>query len=279
MAETIDLGKDSGRRSDFSGQFDLKVRQKGFRAYWSRAVLCSCQLNSVTRHADPSCPSCDGDGWYYVLPDEAPSLKANEDAGFTDLSNAKATRCLVTSMSKNMEIYENFGEWIMGSVRVTTFSFHKFSYRDRFTLVDGLSEYQQVMEIPASRTITVGRKDPRDFLRYPIINLRHVLEIQSDGTRLEHRTGVTCNSDGSITFPANASSTSTEGNPATGSLVTVVYDYHPVLIIMENVIDTRLSYSKFKSPTESTQFFPRFVLAKPDFMPDEATGKPSDAPP
>ena len=271
----LNLGKDSGRRSDFSDEFDLKVRQKGFRAYWSRAILCSCRLNDVTRHADVSCPSCNGDGWYYVLPTEAPSYQKHIDAGFLDKTDAKATQCLITSMSKHTEIYEHLGEWILGSVRVTTFSEHKFSYRDRFTLVDGSSEYQQVMKVPTSLKITVGRKDPQDFLRYPITCLLHAFEVKKDGTRVDHAPIVTLDDQGEITFPPQSTTSSA---PAPGTLVSVVYEYHPVLIVMENVIDTRLTTRKFKSTKESILFLPRFAMAKPDYLPDEPTGRPADTP-
>jgi hypothetical protein len=266
----IDLGKDSGRRSDFTDSFDAKVQQKGFRAYWSRAIMCSCRLNDVSRHADPSCASCYGDGWYYVFPTEAPTLKRHQQEGFDDLPNAKATQCLVTSVEKTVEIFEHLGEWILGSCRVTTFSFHKFSYRDRFTLVDGRSEYQQVMKVPTgTRTITVGRRDPQDFLRYPALCVLHALEIQTDGTRVDHAANITVNDDGSITFDSAIT-------PAADTLLTIVYEYHPVLIVQENVIDTRLSYVTNKKTKETPLFLPRFAIAKPDYLPSEPTGQPSN---
>jgi hypothetical protein len=125
MAVSIrNLGKDSGRRSDLTDTFDLKVRQKGFRAHWSRAIICPCRLNNVTKHADPSCLGCNGDGWFYVLPDEAASLQKHIDEGFVDLVDAKATQCLITGMAKEIQVFERLGEWLMGTVRITTFSFH-----------------------------------------------------------------------------------------------------------------------------------------------------------
>ena len=154
---SITLGKDRGR-IDFQDEFDLTIRQKGFRARWSRAVICPCRLNAKTDQADPSCTGCDGDGWFYVLPDEAPNLEEHTAEGFVDTATGKATQIIVTSMAKNIEIFEIMGEWLFGSVRTTTFSFHKFAYRDRFTLVDGRSEYQQVIEMPDALTIPVGRK-------------------------------------------------------------------------------------------------------------------------
>jgi len=260
------LGKDSGTRSDFDDEFDKTIRQKGFRAYWSRAILCPCRLNGATKHADPSCVNCGGDGWFYVLPAEADSLDFFVNEGFNDLANAKATKCLVTSVAKNMEIYEHLGEWIFGDVNVTCLSFHKFSYRDRFTLVDGRSEYQQVIKVPASRSIPVKRRDPENNLRYPALSVLHAITVDAQGVRTEHKDSITIESDGSLTLDPTL--------PTNYDLVTVVYEYHPVLIIMQNVIDTRLSPRKFKSKNEEVLFLPRFSRAKPDYFPDEPTGTP-----
>lgn len=263
---TRNLGKDSGTRSDFDDEFDLLVRQKGYRALWSRAVMCPCRLNTKTDQADPSCPSCGGDGWFYVLPEEADNLQAYVDAGFEDTANAKATQVVVTGIAKNVEIYETFGEWVFGQIRCTTFGFHRMAYRDRLVFCDAVTEYQQILEVPAtSRTIPVGNQ-PKTNVRYPVKAILAAWEVASNGTRTNHCPAMSVEADGSITFDdANV--------PAAGTLVTVVYQHAPVYVILESVLDLRQSPRKFKTTSVLGDIleFPKLLLAKPDYLPDRDT--------
>ena len=263
---TVSLGKDKGRRVDFDDQFDLLIRQKGLRVRWSRAILCPCRLNTKTDQADPSCKGCSGDGWFYILPSNLPTLPEYANVGFVDTANSKATQVIVTGIAKNVEIYENFGEWVFGSIRCTTFSFHDMAYRDRFVFVDGVTDYQQILKVGASRKIPVGREQKIN-IRYPAKCVLEALEVvPATGAKIDHAARITVEADGSLTF-------SDPALPALGTLLTVVYQHNPVYVVMQSVLDLRQSPRKFKTDSVlgSVLDFPKLMLAKPDYMPDKDT--------
>lgn len=263
MAKLVDLGKDLGTRIDFEDDFDLVIRQKGYKALWSRGVFCPCRLNTQTEQPDPSCTVCGGDGWFYVLPAETPRpLRYDQESPtFKDVDDARATHVVVTSITKDPQIFERFGEWLFGAAMVTAYSFHPIQFRDRLVLVDETMSWQQVIELPASKVIPVGRGDPRTNLRYPAVSLLHAYEVSgTPATAVDRAEAATVNDDGSITFAGST--------PAVGTRLALVYRYNPVLILVDHIHGVRGSPKRSKTTSKLGAQLPMPLqsAAKLDFL-------------
>ena len=250
---TIELGKDAGTRVDFKpDQFDRLVRQKGYKLYWSRAILCPCKLNDKTDQADPTCTVCFGDGYFYVHPDPGGDnikeyvAEADVANHFLDLDvdsgphspKGKATQGILLQMTQDPQIFEKFGEWLFGTSKITTYSFNRVGYRDRFEVIDSLMRYQEIVTLPEDRVIRPGRL--RDNIRYTPVVLLNIVTV--DGTATDVKATATINADGTITFSGST--------PSAGTRLCVVYEFHPVFIMVEHLYAIRDTLVAFKTTNE-----------------------------
>jgi hypothetical protein len=248
-------------RVDFSPNgFDKTIRDHGLLAYWSRAIHCPCRSNAQTDQADPTCASCGGDGYLYVKPREAPALQDHVNAGHVDTDDAKASQVLVQSITRDPQIFEKLGEWIFGTVRLSTFSWHRFDYRDRFVLKGACMKYQQSIPVPAGGAVVVGPRYAERDLRYPVVEL---LEAY---TNTDPTTGpvsvyeqIACDVDGGLLIDTAI--------PA-GTLVSLTYAFNPILIVMDHVYAVR--DSPIASPGAGILgrevALPRHAMGRLDFL-------------
>ena len=260
---TIDLGKSQGKRADFRpGEFDRTVREKGYRMLWSRAVLCPCRLNDDTEQPNPACTTCGGDGWQYVLPTlpaDRPLLYEDDDPPFPDTTTGAATQAIVTQVTNDVQVFEQFGEWVMGASRLTTFSFNRLAYRDRLRMVDSTMVYQQVLPMPAGGLFEVGQ-NTREKLRYEAVTVHNVIAMDT-GSPVDHVGNATVTEAGAIQVVGGAP-------PGTGELVSLVYECHPIWVVMEHTHTMRATLVAFKSTKKMGDYaeLPQGVFAKLDFL-------------
>lgn len=239
-----DLGKSQGRRVDFRiGEFDRTILEKGYRLLWSRGIFCPCRLNSQTDQPDPTCTVCGGDGWMYVHPDPKGmllKLYEDDDPKFEGTPEAMAAQGIITSITRDPQIFENLGEWIFGTASLTTFTFMKVAYRDRFEHVDSTMIWNQILPMPSDGVFRPGT-DIRQNLRYKAITLHNVITVDSSNNITEHLANATVNADGSITLVGTTP-------PATGIRVALVYEMHPIWIVVEHTYAVRDTLRAFKTP-------------------------------
>lgn len=257
---TASLGPSKGRVDFEFDDFDKAVRDKGMLCYWGRAIHCPCRGNLQTDQADPNCATCGGDGWFYVKPTEAPALQDHINVGHVDLAAAKASQVIVTSITRDPQIFEKLGEWIFGTLRLTGFSWHRFAYRDRFVLKGACMTYQQVLPVPASGVLVVGPRYGQRDLRYPVVELLEAYTVPDAATApVSILSSITCNADGSLTFSSSV---------AEGTRVALVYEMNPVLIVMDHVHAVRDTPIAAGTGTvlgiEVAQ--PRHAMARLDFL-------------
>ncbi|MDP4224898.1 MAG: hypothetical protein Q8910_00815 [Bacteroidota bacterium] len=122
-------------------QFDVIIRQKGYRVTWEQSMYCSC-YTPETGQPNYMCPVCHGLGFIYFNPIQ--------------------TRMVVASISGYKD-YERLGLNDMGYAYLTPQSKDKVGFRDRLTFIDFTTNFTQVVSRQAVGT--------PDTLRYPVTNI------------------------------------------------------------------------------------------------------------
>lgn len=266
---TIALGKDV-IRSDFApNDFDKEVRAYGYRLMWQAGEDCPCRGSTATENPDSSCKACWGTGFCYVHPcPSAPNIAeyATSAPPFCDTTTSRATQAIITSMTRDTEMFDKYGQWILGTARLTTFSFNEVAFRDRFTLYDSTMVYKQVLKLGSSKLIPVGRH--KDQLRYPVVKMLRVFTVNTKtGAITDHTSTSSVADDGSIDM--------TLSTAGAGSLVSLRYTMHPVWVVMDHPYATRDTLTKKKeagSPLGKYLKLPVHCLAKLDFLVDPPAG-------
>lgn len=257
---TADLGPSKGRVDFEFNDFDKLIRDKGLLAQWSRGVHCPCRGNAQTDQADPNCSVCGGDGWFYILPREAPALQDHINVGHVQTSTSMATQALVQSVTRDPQIFEQLGEWIFGTVKVNTFSWHRFAYRDRFTLTGAVMAYQQTLTVGEDNRINVGVRYADENLRYPVVELLEVYKLTADGAQSIWG-AAQCLEGGHLLFDTTVSP---------DDRVTIHYAMNPVLIVMDHVYalrDSPIAARGSAGPPLGTEVaMPRHAMARLDFL-------------
>ncbi len=236
------------QRSDFDPVgIQCVLMTKGQRARWEKAQACVCTAvnNGVP---DGSCPVCGGTGRVYT--------------------DGEEVRLLVESVEIEPRLYERFGQWVLGTVKLTLRPEHLPGYLDRFTLLDAVMVVRE----------TAVRQGPVQSLKYPVAvrNMTLVLDGQeqpvdvgvlymarSDGTRLEPATDFTVTEDGAIDWtPGDQAGTAPDEEE--GFVVT--YYAHPRYVTTEYPHASRVTYTKMKGTTERVQYLPVQVLARLEYQ-------------
>lgn len=104
-------------------EFDRAVYQRGVRAIWEKAMLCSC-IDKHTKQPDFSCPACEGKAFIYFDP--------------------KEIRALVYGASMDVD-KSPIGFVDIGVAYMTTMSTDLVAFRDRITFPDFTTVYSEVL--------------------------------------------------------------------------------------------------------------------------------------
>lgn len=130
--------------------FSKLIQGTGLRFRWSRAVLCTCRLNTETSQPDPVCTRCNGDGWMHVNPLEA-SLP-----GQTEKRDWEEVDAVISSMALNPDIAQPPGGWTFGDALLTVQQEIRVSFRDRFVALESVMGWTETLTRLAGNTVPVG---------------------------------------------------------------------------------------------------------------------------
>jgi len=255
--------KDSPRSDFVPTEFDKSIVTKGYKMFWSRAGLCPCVNNDQTEQPDPTCQLCKGDAYYYFLPDEALLAGASKDSEnnavvLNKVGDGVQIYVLMTSMTQDVQVFEKFGEWVMGMGKVSTQHQNKLGYRDRLVSVESEMTWAQIIEFDGSATIPVVGERNKRGLRYPFIRVHQFRSLAK-----VFRAGVDYNltTTGTIEWLGSAA-------PAAGTRLALHGTIHPVWIVMDHVNayrDTQLAGGGGIS-AQKFRRLPVHAVAKLDFL-------------
>lgn len=255
-------------RTDFKPEeFDKAIWEKGYRLWWSRAALCPCKNNEQTDQADPSCRLCQGDAYLYFLPDPALQAGGTKDVfgnevELNDAKDAVMIQALMTSFTKDVQVFEKFGEWVFGASRATTQPENRLGYRDRLAAVDSLMPWAQYIEYDGSAEIVVTGGYNKKGLRYPFVEVnyfRSLSTIYREGLDFE------LTDSGTLRWLASVA-------PDADTLLTIHGAVRPVWICMDHMHTYRdtLVAKNAPGPTQADKFrrLPLQMVVKLDFRID-----------
>jgi hypothetical protein len=256
-------------RADFRlAEFTRLFPTKGYRMWWSRAGICPCLNNDQTEQPDPNCPLCKGRSYYYFLPDYAiwvaPEGTAKDlhgnPAEVNEARDAVMIQAVMTGFTKNVEVFEKFGEWVFGVARATVMPENKLGYRDRLVSVDSIMSWAQIIEYDGSVVIPVTGGVSKRGVRYPIVDVnqfRSLAEVYRPFEDFE------VTPQGEIRWLRTV-------RPAAGTRLTLHYVIHPVWIVLDHLNTYRdtLIQMKAKSDDPADQFkqLPVQAAVKLDFL-------------
>ncbi|MBT8428501.1 MAG: hypothetical protein KJN79_01175 [Gammaproteobacteria bacterium] len=256
--------KEAGRRVDFKPDaFDISITTKGYRCWWSRAAPCPCLNNPQTRQPDPTCPLCDGYGEMRFLPEDGLESYSEDAHGnpieISDDRLSVGILVLMTGLSRDRQIFERFGEWVMGTAMCSTQPGNDLAWRDRLELRDSIMYWAENVEADGSTLIKVGRKIDR--IRYRAVGVNMLRTVD---TLYRQPNDFTVNAEGQIVW------SSATVAPAAGTLLSVHYKVHPVFRIIDwphAVRDTAVA-AKTQAKSRKAQFqrLPTQCTAKLDFL-------------
>lgn len=268
LTPTIITGLPAGTkarpRADFRPtDFDSAILTKGYRMYWSRAGICPCLNNDQTEQPDPTCALCQGDAYYYFLPDEALAAGATEDSAgnpvqLNTAGDGVLIYVLMTSLTQDVEVFEKFGEWVFGTARATTQPQNKLGYRDRLVSVDSEMTWAQVIEYDGSTIIPITGERRKSGLRYPFIKVH---QLRSLPTVYKQGVDFALTSSGTIQWLST--------RPDSGTRLTLHGTIHPVWIVMDHVNtfrDTQLEGGTTSIVDQRFSKLPIQAVTKLDFL-------------
>lgn len=246
-------------------EFERAIYSKGYRVFWSRAAICPCLNNEQTKQPDPLCPLCTGRGWTYFLPVLSVGNTGMDDYGnpveFNQNRDGVLIYAVMTQAGKEPQAYEKFGQFVFGTVKVTTQWMNRMGYRDRLTHLDSLMCWSQHVEVKtdyqASIPITHGM-NPHG-LRYPVVAVHMIRDLNRIYQENEHWS---LNPDGTIRWLTR--------DLRRGQLLSVTYDMHPVYIVIDHVFAVRDSPTqkalKATNRADQHQKFPVHAMARLDYL-------------
>lgn len=242
-------------RSDFkTEEFIRVIRQKGRFGVWRKALFCPC--NSA-RSDQPkiNCSICDGSGYYYVHP--------------------LHIRAVMGSMDRKTRMLERYGEWLEGSMSVTTEPQFRLGNRDAIELKDTLMVFDELLKKGNRRGIRAQLPTNVDSARYRIVNVTAMLYLDADETivHLREKTHYELTADGWIHWLDAAKTI------AKDTVISIRYEFHPIYIVISHPQTLREEISLAKSSTARVIALPINALAKLDYLLTNTTPYMEGAPP
>lgn len=266
ISSGLPAGVKARPRADFlPEEFDKTIWEKGYRLWWSRAALCPCLNNEQTDQTDPTCSLCKGDSYLYFLPD--PALQAGgtkdvfgNDVEINDAGDAVMIQAIMTSFTKDVQVFEKFGEWVFGASRATTQPENRLGYRDRLVAVDSVMPWAQHIDYDGSAEIVVTGGFSKAGLRYPFTEVNY---FRSVDTVFREGVDFELTDDGTIRWLASAA-------PDADTRLTVHGAAKPVWICLDHMHTYRdtLVEKGAPGPTRADQYrrLPLQMVVKLDFL-------------
>lgn len=256
-----------GSRSDWKpDEFDKKIAAQGYRCWWSRASICPCKSNEQTDQPDPMCLDCKGRGWTYGLPSNDLVDGGMDNAGniieFSPDGKAIAIRAIIAAMTSDPQVYEKFGQWILGSCRVTTFRHNRLGYMDRIIMRQSTVALSQLVESNGQKIIPVTGKRSKYGIWAPITE---VVFLKSSTTNYLQDNDFSITDEGTIEWKIDP--------PEKDTRLSLTAHYIPRLVIQDHTFSFRdaMVSHKQQSASEEEQFqrLPNRAMAKLEFLAEE----------
>lgn len=213
-------------------EFAKTIQANGLWFRWSRAVECPCSMAAADQF-DPSCPRCQGDGWWYVNP-------AAYDETHSDRDHLRV-QCIFGSSGRLGRKDDAFGSVAHGEATMTFQAHTTVGFRDRFvseaqkmgrseTLLRGGDRAAgSIVAVGKSRRSTSAQLEA---LRYEPLHVNFVADDSAGGTVYYPRVDFVL-MEPQLTEPARLRWLPGRG-PAVGALYTVHYDFRPVWVVDES---------------------------------------------
>lgn len=252
-------------RIDFKDTaFDVFIEQKGVRIAWSKASPCPCESdNDQTRQPAVNCTLCkDTPGHIFFRPENY-IVDENVIGELDDIqkflinrtqSPAVVIRGVIQGIGRSEATYDRLGQWVEGTISVSFRKDNRAGYYDRFTLLDQLVTYSEL--------VLAGAVDSPLNLRFPSVRMEFV---RTEDKVFEKDTDYFISNIGQLCFVTGSA-------PAKGTKIAVTYLHHPQFLIWEHlhavratVINSKLG-AKPKTPLGNPQLLPLQALAKLEFL-------------
>lgn len=128
---------------------------------------------------------------------------------------------LMTSLAKDVQTFERFGEWVLGTARVSAQAANRMSYRDRLVMVDAVMDFNQLLRADGTSLVSVVPRAGMTGLRYPALS---VMLLRSASTVYQTDVDFRCNPNGTITWLRN--------KPDKDTILTIRYEAHPAYLVI-----------------------------------------------
>lgn len=256
--------KDAGQRVDFKpSKFDLMIENKGYLLAWTRACWCPCEpVATQTKNPDPNCTLCDGTGWTYfggnVVQDfdvEAWDLDVIQKKIIAD-NSAMVIRGIISGIGAKHEPYDKLGNWVEGSMQVTTRYENKLAHYDKLVCLDSEICYSEILTADGT-AITAAR-----YLITGINHLRSMTKVYVADTDYQ------INALGQVEWLSG-------NEPVVGTRLAIHYLCHPAFLVIEHPHVIRTTPQKFKTlkpktPMGNPRGLPIQAVVRYDFLPRSA---------
>lgn len=236
-------------------EFSRVINQHGYFVTWTKALRCPC--NEVTTdQPDINCEECGGSGFYYTDP--------------------IPTRAIMTAMERNQRVYERFGAWVEGTSTCTVEPMYRLGYLDRIEMVDSVMPHSELFTKGNRRGIRSKLPANKDSLRYRISRATALIWRNPQtqrSQRLEEGFHFAVDKNGWIEWLF-------EGNELVedGQIVSALYEYHPVYLVMSHPHAFRDGVLEKKNPSPTVVSLPIQAIVKLDYLADINTPLPSMCP-
>lgn len=185
--------------------FEAAIQQKGYRVYHEKMIECACKDDTNGNQPLSSCKNCGGSGLIFV--------------------NKIQTRMIITSINVDTK-YKEWSKERVGSVAVTARDVDRLSFMDRITLIDGQSEFSQVLH---PQIIQVDLIDKLvGFTFYDIEQIEAVFLFQGNTTKLKLLENIT-----DYTYQYNRIVLNEQYNDVDNPTVTIRYKYKPEFLVID----------------------------------------------
>jgi hypothetical protein len=236
-------------------EFIRAIQQHGYFLLWRKAVICPC-LNPVTKQVEMNCDHCDGSGFFYFDPIE--------------------TRGIMSRFERNAKTYEKFGSWVEGSAQLTVEPQYRMHYRDQIEMLDSVMTHSEVITKGDRHGLRSKLPENRDSARYRIHRMVQAVILDTDTqeiTKLEEGYHYKVDVNGWVEWLAAGQTL-----VADETVISLLYDYHPIFMVMSHLHAFREAVLESKSPVAEVFSLPVQTTIKLDYLSDVSIPLPSMQP-
>lgn len=205
--------------------FDGAIAKKGLSVIFEKSYLCPCK-SKESDHRNV-CKNCAGTGWIFANP-----------------IRTKMLISAITSDDKYKDAaFREWGMLDMGSVKITAYPEDKLTYMDRVTVMDAISEHQQLLYPMLTDGSDMSNSDSADdgtlfaFTKYDIKAIDYVGLFNTESTKLTRLVEGT-----DFSFQDNIISFDWKHNTLVDPCVTIRYQHNPTYHVVDIPRESMQSY-------------------------------------